>query len=461
MPILYTGPTSGGLNMTLGALDTYNFITWTVRQANVAGGDFRSIGALDYGVQLYGVNLAYDAAGAPASGWLTRIIETGPGGAIFDLQGIGASVQDFNAWSATPGGSATAYWYLLWGDDQLYGSAESDALMGFGGTDYIDAGPGYDYAMYALTPGDYDVYEYAGIVAVDSRPGGGVEGIDRLFNVEALYFLGDGSAKPVAEVAQRFDAWEYMASYADLPGYYGFNGVGLFDHYLSVGLPQGRDITFNGYEYIASYADLMDAYGADKDWGAIHYIVSGAAQGRTTTFNALEYIASHADMTAAWGANEDIGAWHYITSGRFTGREVTFNGAEYVASRPALIEQHGDRNVDKPLSVYEDAGARAFIAGGGSTSFSGIEYIASYSDLIRAYTGNRAYGALPEQYYADGGAKHFIEVGYYQNRAESFDAAQYLVNYADVRQIAGSDHDLAAKHFIEVGFWENRTDNPV
>ena len=54
---------------------------------------------------------------------------------------------------------------------------------------------------------------------------------------------------------------------------------------------------------------------------------------------------------------------------------------------------------------------------------------------------------------------HYQQSGQAEGRVpDSFDARQYLANYADLRAAFGSDLDAAAAHFITYGYYEGRTD---
>ena len=116
------------------------------------------------------------------------------------------------------------------------------------------------------------------------------------------------------------------------------------------------------------------------------------------------------------------------------------NGLEYIASYPDLIAAFGSNGT---------AGAAHFTANGQgegrSVSFDGLEYIASFDDLIRAFGADR-----------DAGSMHFIHTGHGEGRAVSFDGLQYLASHADLIAAFGSDADLATAHFINHGIDEGR-----
>ena len=85
---------------------------------------------------------------------------------------------------------------------------------------------------------------------------------------------------------------------------------------------------------------------------------------------------------------------------------------------------------------------------GREVSFDGLEYIASYGDLISAFGAD-----------SKAGTEHFILAGRDQGREVDFDSQQYLDNYADLQTSFGSDLHAATQHFIEIGFAEGRTDD--
>ena len=81
-------------------------------------------------------------------------------------------------------------------------------------------------------------------------------------------------------------------------------------------------------------------------------------------------------------------------------------------------------------------------------AFDGLEYIASYPDLIRAFGADRA-----------AGERHYQVFGKAEGRVpNSFNARQYLANYKDLQRAFGTDLQAAARHFITFGLREGRTD---
>jgi hypothetical protein len=82
--------------------------------------------------------------------------------------------------------------------------------------------------------------------------------------------------------------------------------------------------------------------------------------------------------------------------------------------------------------------------------FNGLEYIASYPDLIRALGANRA-----------AGEQHYLTIGQAEGRAtDTFDVVRYLENYPDLQAAFGTDGTAATTHYIRRGFAEGRNDDP-
>ena len=82
-------------------------------------------------------------------------------------------------------------------------------------------------------------------------------------------------------------------------------------------------------------------------------------------------------------------------------------------------------------------------------SVDGLEYIASYGDLIVAIGDHAAIGF-----------QHFATQGVFEGREpDRFDPAQYLANYADLQAAFHGDLHAATEHFVTNGYFEGRTDH--
>src|SRR5262245_31176815 len=80
--------------------------------------------------------------------------------------------------------------------------------------------------------------------------------------------------------------------------------------------------------------------------------------------------------------------------------------------------------------------------------FDGLQYIASNSDLIRAFGAD-----------AEAGRQHYLQFGQHEGRQiDTFDEKQYLKNYHDLAVVFGHDGAAATTHYIHNGYFEGRTD---
>jgi hypothetical protein len=105
--------------------------------------------------------------------------------------------------------------------------------------------------------------------------------------------------------------------------------------------------------------------------------------------------------------------------------------------RDGLMDVLSAGRDDGTISVHLQVGA-----------IDGLQYIASYSDLILAFGANAA-----------AGQQHYESYGRSEGRlTDDFDEVQYLANYADLQAAFGSDTDAATMHYIQYGFAEGRHD---
>ena len=83
-----------------------------------------------------------------------------------------------------------------------------------------------------------------------------------------------------------------------------------------------------------------------------------------------------------------------------------------------------------------------------SCEIDGLQYIASYPDLIRSLGANEA-----------AGRQHYVQHGRAEGRSpDRFSEARYLAKYPDLRAVYGNDGRAATIYYIQYGFAEGRTD---
>jgi hypothetical protein len=174
---------------------------------------------------------------------------------------------------------------------------------------------------------------------------------------------------------------------------------------------------------------------------------ASTASGYNHFIDLLNFEASYSDLIRAFGTNQQVMQDWYDANEAHERRIAAFDGLDYIASYGDLIGAF--RSAGSPHAV-EDAGATHFIdnglAEGRSTTFNGLDYVASYSDLIAAFGVN-----------SDAGAYHYIENGQREGRAPTFDGLSYIASYGDLIGAFGPNEQQGAAHFITNGLREGRT----
>lgn len=278
-----------------------------------------------------------------ASGRITTVTATQPNGALL-VSFSNASIGFSSVYSLA---SALTTQSMLSGNDQIFGSAQSDTLYGYLGNDYIAGGGGGDlisggYGTDTIDGGEGTdivvsnqyytadkLIAFNGQTAILDRSNGS----DLLTNVEYIRF---SDRTVAASSAAGFDALSYLAANRDLAAALGANEAAAFNHYVQSGYSESRSTSFDGAGYLAANRDLAAAFGTNTAAAARHYITSGRLEGRSTSFNAMSYIAANPDLIRALGSDTTAAALHYAGSGRLEGRSTTFNAASYLARNPDL-----------------------------------------------------------------------------------------------------------------------------
>jgi hypothetical protein len=117
------------------------------------------------------------------------------------------------------------------------------------------------------------------------------------------------------------------------------------------------------------------------------------------------------------------------------------SGLEYIASYGDLIHAFG-ADEHAGITHYIDRGFKE----GRKVTFNALDYIASYGDLIKAFGTNE-----------QAGTTHYITHGFNEGRTPNlFDPEAYLAKYPDLRAAFGHDHHAATVHWIKRGFYEGR-----
>jgi hypothetical protein len=174
---------------------------------------------------------------------------------------------------------------------------------------------------------------------------------------------------------------------------------------------------------------------------------AGTASGYNHFIDLLNFEASYPDLVHAFGTNQQAMENWYNANEPAERRIESFDGLDYVASYSDLITAYRSAG---SMHAVQDAGATDFInnglAQGRNTTFNGLDYIASYRDLIAAFGAN-----------SDAGAYHYIENGSTEGRTTTFDGLDYIASYGDLIRAFGANEQAGAAHFIANGVHEGRT----
>ena len=81
-----------------------------------------------------------------------------------------------------------------------------------------------------------------------------------------------------------FNAAYYAAKHSDVKNVYGDDAQGLYDHFLTYGIKEGRQASpiFSVSHYLSQNSDLKSAYGTDNEKALTHFINTGSNEARIT-----------------------------------------------------------------------------------------------------------------------------------------------------------------------------------
>lgn len=145
-----------------------------------------------------------------------------------------------------------------------------------------------------------------------------------------------------AELSDLFDANYYANANPDLKAIYGNNEEALYQHFITVGMYEGREASplFNVVEYKKTYPTLEAVLGSDYSKYYQHYLSNGIREGKSSCglFDAVDYANKNPDLKAAFGYDLKTLYKHYLTQGIDEGREggLLFNKTTYSTLNPDL-----------------------------------------------------------------------------------------------------------------------------
>ena len=216
--------------------------------------------------------------------------------------------------------------------------------------------------------------------------------------------------------------------------------TGLYNYIMSSAVLAGNDNitgdtlnnTINGY----AGNDTIDG-GAGADTAKY----SGVSSDYNISYSAG--VITVQDVNTANG-NDGTDTLKQIETMQFANINIGLvNGLEYIASYADLVSVFGI-NADAAISHYLQYGVHE----GRAASFDGLKYIASHTDLIATYGLN-----------ANAAVSHYIQYGVHEGRRANFDGLKYIASHADLIATYGLNADAAVSHYIQYGVHEGRRAN--
>jgi serralysin len=212
----------------------------------------------------------------------------------------------------------------------------------------------------------------------------------------------------------------------------------------------GTDTVYVSYAYGTGYSIVAGG-------SATNFVMAGAAG--FDTFKNIEFIhfsngtvVSTASLIAAMPAVAALHTNDIAYSGRvvagYTANKYT-DGLNYIASYADLMAAFG-ANAQAGYSHFLTYGRTE----GRVETFDGLDYIASYVDLRTAFGAGTSLAAI-----SAAGASHFINNGKAEGRSTTFNSLDYIASYQDLISAFHVNGDAGALHDIQFGAKEGRQVN--
>ena len=256
-----------------------------------------------------------------------------------------------------------------------------------------------------------------------------------------------------------FDSLYYANRYKDLKSAYGNDPNGLYQHWLTFGIKEGRVASsiFDSKYYLANYPDLQRAFGLNKELARDHFLNIGCNENRVSSneFHVLKYKANYPDLQKAFGNNLALYYRHYATNGCMENRIARFNKNDlqlvfdkdyYRNNNDDLDRIYGD-NLAKLFNHYLNTGIDEGRKATANTQFDVDYYLMKNSDLQKAFGNNKKLAFM-----------HFLDCGIHEKRltSEKFNVVMYKSNYEDLQKAFGNNWYMYFKHYFDCGIKEGR-----
>ncbi len=234
--------------------------------------------------------------------------------------------------------------------------------------------------------------------------------------------------KESGKISLIIDVDAYKAAYGDLKEAFGDNEDAYIEHYLTVGVYEGRNkgVLFDPIVYAEAYGDVKQAFGNNISAIINHYVTFGAAENRTIgTSNGYADIAT-AEKKGAAVSRSDIVSSKISNGGSGSYADLV---AEYIGSAANGSESSNAiynslanmANGSSAAAVSSPAAGNVPAASNSAVSSSSAETNQSYHHTTSIYEDNEKNTLLRVEYYDENNnLTHYSDVEYTDKDTNSY-----------------------------------------
>lgn len=233
--------------------------------------------------------------------------------------------------------------------------------------------------------------------------------------------------KESGKISLIIDVDAYKAAYGDLKEAFGDNEDAYIEHYLTVGVYEGRTkgVLFDPIVYAEAYGDVKQAFGNNISAIVNHYVTFGAAENRTIgTSNGYSDIAT-AEKKGAAISRSSIVSSRISNGGSSSYADLV---AEYIGSAAdgsessnAIYTSLANMANGSNAAAGNSPAASSTPAAGNSAAGSSAEVNQSYHHTTSIYEDNAKTTLLRVEYYDENNKlTHYSDVTYTDSSTNSY-----------------------------------------
>lgn len=233
--------------------------------------------------------------------------------------------------------------------------------------------------------------------------------------------------KESGKISLIIDVDAYKAAYGDLKEAFGDNEDAYIEHYLTVGIYEGRTkgVLFDPIVYAEAYGDVKQAFGNNISAIVNHYVTFGAAENRTIgTSN------GYADIATAEKKGAAITRSSIVSSKISNGGSGSYADlvAEYIGSAAdgsessnAIYNSLANLANGSSAAVSSPAAGNIPVASNSAVGSSSTETNQNYHHTTSIYEDNAKTTLLRVEYYDENNnLTHYSDVTYTDNSTNSY-----------------------------------------